>query len=721
MAKTKDEFEDVKDVTKKEKKRKSKDRDAEEKVKKSDTNAVPTDDATPDVVKKEKKRKRKLEAESEKSKDEAESLDDGGLDESRNASPPADQQVPEAEPVKKKAKKAKSTNLSENDSVSEEADPTSLAVQPISDALKQRLRERGIDKLFPIQVATLSHIMAGKDVVGRARTGTGKTLAFALPIIQLLWEQNSDSGAMARRPPKVLVMTPTRELCLQVAKEFEGISGRAKVLTVYGGVAYDGQNAALRDGVDIVVGTPGRLIDMIERGTLRLNNLRFVVMDEADQMLDVGFRESMDAILAKVKEQRESVVHQTLLFSATIPNWVAEATTKYMRPEFLEKIDLVKDEKLKTSVNIRHIAIPSRWQMRNDIVGDVVSTYGCHGGRSIIFVERKHEANELALTDKLKATAQVIHGDIAQNQREITLRGFRDGKFGVLIATNVAARGLDIPEIDLVINCEPPSDIDTYIHRSGRTGRAGRSGVCVVFYKPNQEYMLGTIERATGLKFERPGVPQAKDILARKIEDTLSLFSSIDSSVFDYFVPHVDGLVNLYKGDTSKAFAACLALITNTTKPLPSRSLLTAQEGWRTLLFTTSQPIRHAGFVKALIKREFPDLTWEDTKGYRMTTDSCGVVVDVNSEKVVVSGGSDEPSIEVAGVRWTPSGGVQLQIANELPDLVDRDEGNGGQSQYSGGRSYGGDSHSRPARGGFRRGGGGGGGGGYGGRGRGRW
>ncbi|KAJ3343110.1 Nucleolar RNA helicase 2 [Gonapodya sp. JEL0774] len=616
-------------------------------------------------------------------------------DRESNTDPVAAENVPEEEgssPVKKKAKKAKKISseaepvaeTQEGDGVSEPVDPLSLAAQPLSDALKRRLVERGIEKLFPIQAATISHIVAGKDVVGRARTGTGKTLAFALPIIQVLWEQGFGTDLSPRRHPKVLVMTPTRELCIQVAKEFESISGHAKVLSVYGGVAYDPQNAALRGGVDVVVGTPGRLFDMMERGTLALDNLRFVVLDEADQMLDVGFRESMDAILAKVKDQQLSKpgapAYQTLLFSATIPAWVSEATKRYMRPESLET-------RCGTSikVTIRHIAIPSRWQNRSDVVGDVVSAYGCAGGRSIIFVERKQEANELVLNDKLKSMAQVIHGDIAQSQREITLRGFREAKIGVLIATNVAARGLDIPEIDLVINCEPPSDVDTYIHRSGRTGRAGKSGVCVVFFKPNQEYLLTSIEKAAGFKFERPGVPQAKDILSRKIEDTLTqLGSEIDTTVLDYFMPHVDSLIQRCEGNPCKALAACLAHLTNTTTRLPSRSSLTAEEGWVTLLFKTSQPIQHAGFIKALLKRQFPDLSYEDTKGFRMTKDMCGVVVDVKSEKILVKESvSAAPTIELAGVRWESRGGVDLQIAREVPEMVDRDEGaNRGYGDY---------------------------------------
>ncbi|KAJ3078028.1 Nucleolar RNA helicase 2 [Quaeritorhiza haematococci] len=388
-------------------------------------------------------------------------------------------------------------------------DNLKLSSYPFTETTLAALKARGVTQLFPIQAACFSHVMDGKDVVGRARTGTGKTLAFALPMVESLKkDKKTNPAAYSKRgrAPRVLVMTPTRELCLQVSKEFESVAANDLALCcIYGGVPYDSQYFAMKNGVDVVIGTPGRLIDHVERGNLKLHDLMFVCMDEADQMLDRGFAENMDMILDTVSKQKSACTtpapeHQTLLFSATLPDWIRQAINKFMRPGDQQvTVDLVKGVKLKTSTTIRHLAVPSRWQNRASVLGDIVAVYGrgSSGGRTIIFVETKGEANELALNEKLK-DSQVIHGDIVQKQREISMQGFRDGRYRVLITTNVCARGVDIPEVDCVINCEPPNDVETYIHRSGRTGRAGRSGVCVTFYKPQQEYLLNLISKRAG-------------------------------------------------------------------------------------------------------------------------------------------------------------------------------------------------------------------------------
>ena len=422
---------------------------------------------------------------------------------------------------------------------------------------------------------------------------------------------------------------------------------------------------------------------------MKLHNLRFICLDEADQMLDIGFAEAMEKVLACVQTQKSAIpeapAHQTLLFSATLPAWIQEAVKKYMRSNKMT-LDLIGRDKCRTANTVSHIAIPSRWQNRADVLGDILAVYGRgNSGRSIIFVETKGEGNDLGLNEKLVAAGcQVIHGDVPQKQREVTMQGFRDAKFRCLICTNVCARGVDIPEVDLVINCEPPTDVDTYVHRSGRTGRAGRSGVCVTFYKPQQEYALNNIARRAGVEFTRMGAPQPKEIVAARAKDTLEVVKvDLDDTVLSYFTDTAESILVHYKGDAVTALSATIALICNTLKPLPSRSLLTANEGFVTLLFKVDQPIRNVGYIRAMTQKTFPNLTYEDTIGWRLTTDCQGVIVDVKEAKVQ---SCEDGSLVIAGVPWTTHRGIQIEIPKELPELQERPEGQGygGQQQQRG-------------------------------------
>jgi ATP-dependent RNA helicase DDX21 len=333
-----------------------------------------------------------------------------------------------------------------------------LSSYQFSESTMKGLVDRGITQLFPIQAASFAHIMDGKDLLGRARTGTGKTMAFSLPIVESLkkkkWQDRKEFEKRGRAP-RALIMAPTRELAMQVHKEFDTICAKELVTScVYGGVMYDTQVFAMKDGLDAIVGTPGRLIDHIERGNLKLHNLRFICLDEADQMLDIGFAEDMEKILKLVQEQKKEhgdIPHQTLLFSATMPDWIKQAVTKYMKADKVT-LDLIGSNKQKTSATVTHYCLPSRYQNRASILGDIVAVYGRgNSGRTIIFVETKAEASELSMDEKLVAMgAQTLHGDIAQKQRETTMQGFRDGKFTCLITTNVCARGVDIPEVFLI-------------------------------------------------------------------------------------------------------------------------------------------------------------------------------------------------------------------------------------------------------------------------------
>ncbi|KAI8836037.1 P-loop containing nucleoside triphosphate hydrolase protein [Chytriomyces cf. hyalinus JEL632] len=555
------------------------------------------------------------------------------------------------------------------------------------------LTASGRTALFPIQAACFQKVMAGKDLLGRARTGTGKTLAFALPVVETLKREKAIHRAefsKRGRPPFALVMAPTRELANQVFREFETLAaGELQLVCVYGGAPYEVQNNAFRNGVDIVVGTPGRLIDHVERGSLKLHNLKFITLDEADQMMDIGFAESMEKVLQQVSQQKEaegtkkSHPLQTLLFSATMPEWVNSVLSKYMRAD-RETVDLVGQQKLKTSEKVQHLCIPSKWQNRADILGDIVAVYGRGGSsRTIVFVETKNEANELGLNEKLTAFGtQVLHGDVQQKTRETAIQGFRDGKFRCLVTTNVCARGVDIPEVDLVINCEPPGDVETYVHRSGRTGRAGKSGICVTFYKAQQEYLLQNITRKAGVSFKKAGAPQPKDIIKSRSLDSLDTLKQVHPEALSYFSDAAEAILAHHHNDPVMALSAALAVICNTMKPLPPRSLLSATEGFLTVMFQCDQKIRNAGFVRAIVNRNHPGLAWDDAPLWRLTKDERGVVADLKAEKVEVLEGGQ---IKIAGVLWNGRG-VNVSLPSEIPDLQESSNAGGGGYQSGGGR-----------------------------------
>ncbi|KAI8610519.1 P-loop containing nucleoside triphosphate hydrolase protein [Chytriomyces sp. MP71] len=599
-------------------------------------------------------------------------------------------------------------NAEDDDATNKETVPKDLRLDSydLSKSTIDALIATNRTSLFPIQAACFQKVMAGKDLLGRARTGTGKTLAFALPVVETLKRDKVMHRAefsKRGRTPFALVMAPTRELANQVFKEFETVSaGELQVACVYGGAPYEVQNNAFRNGLDIVVGTPGRLIDHVERGTLKLHNLKFVVLDECDQMMDIGFAESMEKILQQVSSQKEAqntiTSHplQTLLFSATLPGWINSVLSKYMRPD-RETVDLVGQQKLKTSEKVQHLCIPSKWQNRADILGDIVAVYGRGGSsRTIVFVETKNEANELGLNEKLTAFGtQVLHGDVQQKTRETAIQGFREGKFRCLVTTNVCARGVDIPEVDLVINCEPPGDVETYVHRSGRTGRAGKSGICVTFYKPQQEYLLQLITKKAGVNFKKAGAPQPKDIIKSRSLDSLDALKQVHPEALSYFSDAAEALLAHYGNDPIQALSASLAVICSTTKPLPPRSLLSATEGFLTVLFQCDRKINNPGFVKAIVQRNHPALKYEDTPLWRLTKDETGVVADVNAEKIEVLEGGQ---VKLAGVLWNGRG-VEVSLPSEIPELQDSSNSGGGYQTggrggfggrgYSGGRGGG--------------------------------
>ncbi|XP_032229762.2 nucleolar RNA helicase 2 [Nematostella vectensis] len=525
----------------------------------------------------------------------------------------------------------------------------------ISQKTIDNLEDRGITYLFPIQASTFNYIFDGEDVIGQARTGTGKTLSFALPLVEKL--QDGKLSQKRGRAPKVLVMAPTRELAKQVGNEFENLKSNLEVYCIYGGMPYEPQENAINSGLDVLVGTPGRILDFMRQGTLDLSKLKHVVLDEVDRMLDMGFAESVEEVLAASYAEDREDKPQTLLFSATLPPWAVNTAKKYMKKD-RKLVDLIGHDKLKTSTSVQHMAIKCHYTSRASTIGDIVQVYcGAHG-RTMIFAQTKKEANELALNSVLKQETQVLHGDIPQKQREVTLKSFREGKFRCLVATDVAARGLDIPEIDLVVQCEPPKDVDAYIHRSGRTGRAGREGICIVFYKPQQEGLLQPVERKAGIKFKRIGAPQPVDIIKASAEDAKRFLEQIPSDVLDYFRDAAEKLIE-DKGAID-AVAAALAQISGTTE-IKSRSLLTSQEGYTTyILRCADTELRGTGYMWRVIENNLPPEVKPEVRGMRLISDRMGVVFDVPRKLD-----------NLIKESWTDRRGVTLERARELPELVD--------------------------------------------------
>ncbi|KAJ8527887.1 hypothetical protein K7X08_015338 [Anisodus acutangulus] len=361
----------------------------------------------------------------------------------------------------------------------------------ISEEIVSALKQRGITSLFPIQKAVLEPAMKGSDMIGRARTGTGKTLAFGIPIMDKIINFNRKNGR--GRNPLALILAPTRELAKQVDKEFYESAPVLDTLCVYGGVPIQRQISTLQRGADIVVGTPGRIIDLLKRGSLNLSDIQFVVLDEADQMLNVGFAEDVESILENVRQK-----HQTMMFSATMPSWILKLTKKFLKKPV--HVDLVGDSDQKLADGISLYSIACDMRQKPAVLGPLISEHA-KGGKCIVFTQTKRDADRLASAMQKTLKCEALHGDITQSQRERTLSGFRQGQFNVLVATDVAARGLDVPNVDLVIHYELPNNSEIFVHRSGRTGRAGKKGSTILMHSSKQHRDLKGIEHDAGCRF----------------------------------------------------------------------------------------------------------------------------------------------------------------------------------------------------------------------------
>ncbi|XP_071685900.1 DEAD-box ATP-dependent RNA helicase 3, chloroplastic-like [Rutidosis leptorrhynchoides] len=482
--------------------------------------------------------------------------------------------------------------VTESDGVnSDEDDDDELAITKLGlpQRLVQSLEKREITKLFPIQRAVLVPALEGRDIIARAKTGTGKTLAFGIPIIKRLTEDDEEriSPRCAQRLPRMLVLAPTRELARQVETEIKESAPYLSTVCVYGGVSYTSQQNAISRGVDVVVGTPGRLIDLIGSNSLKLSEVQFLVLDEADQMLAVGFEEDVEHILEKLPAERQS-----MLFSATMPGWVKKLSRKYLNNPLT--IDLVGDQDEKLAEGIKLYAIPTTSTSKRTILADLVTVYA-KGGKTIVFTQTKRDADEVSLALTSSITSEALHGDISQHQRERTLNGFRQGKFTVLVATDVASRGLDIPNVDLVIHYELPNDAETFVHRSGRTGRAGKEGRAILMFTNSQRRTIRSLERDVGCKFEFVGPPSVEDVLESSAQQVVATLAGVHQESVAFFTPTAEKMI---EEQGASALAAALAQLSGFSKPPSSRSLITHEQGWTTLQLTRD-PALSRGFMSA--------------------------------------------------------------------------------------------------------------------------
>lgn len=438
---------------------------------------------------------------------------------------------------------------------------STFAEMGLSEPMSAAIAALGYEEPTPIQAAAIPPLMAGADIMAQAQTGTGKTAAFAIPIVESLIKDQPR--------PQALVLAPTRELAVQVAGAIYDIGHNqgVRVLAVYGGQPIDRQLRGLAAGVHVVVGTPGRIMDHIRRGTLKLDHVTTVVLDEGDQMLDMGFVEDIEFILEQLPETR-----QTALFSATVPPRISGLAKRYMRsPQHI-------------TTQHETLAIPKIKQFAYQVPGRAKSEAlmrlldALAPTSAMVFCRTRRDVDELSERLQIQGyPGEGIHGDMAQAERERVLKRFREGSTDILVATDVAARGLDIDDVSHVFNFDLPTDPEQYIHRIGRTGRAGKSGVAVSLVSPRERQLLGVIERVAGKKVKVERLPTQKDVAERRWEsfrDTVR--TSLDEGGLDAFRVLAEELGEDY--DEIDVAAAALKLLHATERTIADTPMLAELE-----------------------------------------------------------------------------------------------------------------------------------------------
>ena len=421
---------------------------------------------------------------------------------------------------------------------------------PLSEEVQRAITEVGYEEASPIQAAAIPVLLEGRDVIGQAQTGTGKTAAFAIPAIEKV---DTDS-----REVQALVLCPTRELAVQVSGEIQKL-GKYKrglaVVPIYGGSSYDRQFRALERGVQIVIGTPGRVMDHLERGTLKLDNCRMIILDEADEMLDMGFRDDIETVLKQMPEER-----QTVFFSATMSKPIMDLTKRYQKEPQIVKVN----HQEMTVTNIEQSYYEVRGPQKKDVLTRLIDMYNIKSG--IVFANTKRMVDDIVGDLQAKGYfAEGLHGDMSQQQRQNTLDKFRKGTLEILVATDVAARGIDVENVEVVVNYDLPADEEYYVHRIGRTGRAGKSGRAVTFVSGRDIYKLRDIMRFTKATIKQERVPSFEDV--SEVKTTLMLASIkevIEKGNLEKYVGRVQRLIDQdqEEGITSLDIAAALLKMT---------------------------------------------------------------------------------------------------------------------------------------------------------------
>lgn len=377
----------------------------------------------------------------------------------------------------------------------------------IDERILRAVKEMGFENMTPIQKQAIPILMEGRDVIGQAQTGTGKTAAFGIPMLQRIDEND--------RSLQGIILCPTRELAIQAAEELRKFSKYmhgVKMVPIYGGQDISRQIKALKGGVQIIVGTPGRVMDHMRRHTIKLQNVKMVILDEADEMLDMGFREDMETILGEIENE-----HQTALFSATMPQAILDITDKYQKDA--ELIKVTKKELTIPLIKQYYFVVKSVY--KEEVISRLLELHGFK--RSIIFCNTKRMVDELAENLKNRGyQAEGLHGDMTQKQRDFVMNRFKNGSLEILIATDVAARGIDVDDLEAVFNYDVPQDIEYYVHRIGRTGRAGKEGMAFTFAYGRDLYRIRDIERVCKTKMTEMKVPKAKQVMDVKVDKVIA-------------------------------------------------------------------------------------------------------------------------------------------------------------------------------------------------------
>ena len=516
----------------------------------------------------------------------------------------------------------------------------------LSQTVLKALNDVGYETPTAIQTLTIPPMLAGKDIIGQAQTGTGKTAAFACPLLSNI--------NLRKKKVQVLVLAPTRELAIQVAEAFKQYASQMKgfhVLPIYGGQGYDGQLRQLKRGVHVIVGTPGRLMDHMRRGTVKFDELSCIVIDEADEMLRMGFIEDVEWILEKTPAER-----QIALFSATMPNAIKKIAKKYLKDpqEIIVKLRTTTAE----TINQRFWIVKGTHKL--DALTRILEAETFDG--IIVFVRTKTATVELA--EKLEArgfATEALNGDIAQKTRERTIDKLKKGKIDILVATDVAARGLDVERISHVINYDIPNNAEAYIHRVGRTGRAGRQGEAILFVSPRERWMIRVIEKASRQKMELMKLPSNETINDKRIanfkqsitdtlaSENLSAFRDLmDQYRREYDVPALD-------------MSAALARMVHGDKPL----LLSKQKKERTEKEFTKKDSKDFGDKERFSKHKKIKAKKKDSKEPDRKKSDHKQSDRKKKKRVFVEEGMDRFRIEVGYDHGVGPGDIVGAIANE--------------------------------------------------------